>query len=46
MAGASGNYAKLTRAVLGIGASLVWERPWTFSAESRAESGCADAVES
>jgi predicted metal-dependent phosphoesterase TrpH len=30
VAGASGNYAKLTRAVLGIGASLVWERPWTF----------------
>ena len=29
VAGASGNYAKLTRAVLGIGASLVWERPWT-----------------
>jgi predicted metal-dependent phosphoesterase TrpH len=28
VAGASGNYAKLTRAVLGIGASLVWERPW------------------
>jgi len=26
--GASGNYAKLTRAVLGIGASLVRERPW------------------
>jgi predicted metal-dependent phosphoesterase TrpH len=30
VAGASGNYAKLTRAVLGIGASLVWERPWTL----------------
>jgi predicted metal-dependent phosphoesterase TrpH len=30
VAGASGNYAKLTRAVLGIGASLVWERPWTI----------------
>jgi hypothetical protein len=29
VAGASGNYAKLTRAVLGIGPSLVWERPWT-----------------
>ena len=29
-AGASGNYAKLTRAVLGIGASLVRERPWTI----------------
>ena len=29
VAGASGHYAKLTRAVLGIGASLVWERPWT-----------------
>ncbi|MGA2878583.1 MAG: PHP-associated domain-containing protein [Bryobacteraceae bacterium] len=28
--GASGNYAKLTRAVLGIGSSLVRERPWTF----------------
>jgi predicted metal-dependent phosphoesterase TrpH len=28
--GASGNYAKLTRAVLGIGSSLVNERPWTF----------------
>jgi hypothetical protein len=28
--GASGNYAKLTRAVLGIGASLVREHPWTF----------------
>jgi predicted metal-dependent phosphoesterase TrpH len=26
--GASGNYAKLTRAVLGIGSSLVRERPW------------------
>ena len=26
--GASGNYAKLTRAVLGIGSSLVCERPW------------------
>ncbi|MGP0075576.1 MAG: PHP domain-containing protein [Bryobacteraceae bacterium] len=31
VAGASGNYAKLTRAVLGIGASLVRERPWTFA---------------
>jgi len=30
VSGASGNYAKLTRAVLGIGASLVRERPWTF----------------
>src|ERR1700733_14432065 len=30
VAGASGNYAKLTRAVLGIGSSLVRERPWTF----------------
>jgi predicted metal-dependent phosphoesterase TrpH len=30
VAGASGNYAKLTRAVLGIGSSLVSERPWTF----------------
>jgi predicted metal-dependent phosphoesterase TrpH len=30
VAGASGNYAKLTRAVLGIGASLVRERPWAF----------------
>ena len=30
MAGASGNYAKLTQAVLGIGSSLVRERPWTF----------------
>ena len=29
--GASGNYAKLTRAVLGIGASLVRERPWTVA---------------
>jgi predicted metal-dependent phosphoesterase TrpH len=29
VAGASGNYAKLTRAVLGIGTSLVRERPWT-----------------
>jgi predicted metal-dependent phosphoesterase TrpH len=29
VAGASGNYAKLTQAVLGIGASLVGERPWT-----------------
>jgi predicted metal-dependent phosphoesterase TrpH len=28
--GASGNYAKLTRAVLGIGSSLVKERPWTL----------------
>jgi predicted metal-dependent phosphoesterase TrpH len=27
--GASGNYAKLTRAVLGIGSSLVREHPWT-----------------
>jgi predicted metal-dependent phosphoesterase TrpH len=26
--GASGNYAKLTRAVLGIGTNLVRERPW------------------
>lgn len=30
VAGASGNYAKLTRAVLGIGSSLVRERPWAF----------------
>ncbi len=30
VAGASGNYAKLTRAVLAIGSSLVQERPWTF----------------
>ncbi len=30
VAGASGNYAKLTRAVLGIGSSLVRELPWTF----------------
>jgi predicted metal-dependent phosphoesterase TrpH len=30
VAGASGNYAKLTRAVLGIGSSLVRERPWTM----------------
>jgi predicted metal-dependent phosphoesterase TrpH len=30
VAGASGNYAKLTRAVLGIGASLVRERHWTL----------------
>jgi predicted metal-dependent phosphoesterase TrpH len=29
VAGASGNYVKLTRAVLGIGASLVREHPWT-----------------
>lgn len=29
VAGASGSYAKLTRAVLGIGASLMRERPWT-----------------
>ena len=29
VAGASGNYAKLTRAVLGIGSSLVRDRPWT-----------------
>ena len=28
--GASGNYAKLTRAVLGIGSSLVRDCPWTF----------------
>ncbi len=28
MAGASGSYAKLTQAVLGIGSSLVLERPW------------------
>jgi predicted metal-dependent phosphoesterase TrpH len=28
VAGASGNYFKLTRAVLGIGSSLVRERPW------------------
>ena len=28
--GACGNYAKLTRAVLGIGSSLVRERPWAF----------------
>jgi predicted metal-dependent phosphoesterase TrpH len=31
VAGASGSYAKLTRAVLGIGASLVRERRWTFT---------------
>lgn len=30
-AGASGSYAKLTRAVLGIGANLVRERPWAFT---------------
>jgi len=30
VAGASGNYAKLTRAVLGIGSSLVKDRPWAF----------------
>jgi predicted metal-dependent phosphoesterase TrpH len=30
VAGASGNYGKLTRAVLGIGSSLVCDRPWTF----------------
>jgi predicted metal-dependent phosphoesterase TrpH len=30
VAGASGNYAKLTQAVLGIGASLVCEQPWTL----------------
>jgi predicted metal-dependent phosphoesterase TrpH len=30
VAGASGNYAKLTRAVLGIGSSLVRERPWAI----------------
>jgi predicted metal-dependent phosphoesterase TrpH len=29
VAGASGSYAKLTQAVLGIGSSLVSERPWT-----------------
>jgi len=29
VAGASGNYAKLTQAVLGIGSSLVREQPWT-----------------
>ena len=29
VAGASGNYAKLTQAVLGIGSSLIRERPWT-----------------
>jgi predicted metal-dependent phosphoesterase TrpH len=29
--GASGNYAKLTRAVLGIGASLVGERKWAMA---------------
>ena len=29
VAGASGSYAKLTGAVLGIGSSLVRERPWT-----------------
>jgi predicted metal-dependent phosphoesterase TrpH len=29
--GASGNYAKLTEAVLGIGGSLVSERPWTIA---------------
>ena len=28
--GASGNYAKLTRAVLGIASSLVGEHPWTL----------------
>ncbi|HTW64939.1 MAG TPA: PHP-associated domain-containing protein [Bryobacteraceae bacterium] len=28
--GASGNYAKLTQAVLGIGSSLVRERPWAI----------------
>ncbi len=28
--GASGNFAKLTQAVLGIGSSLVRERPWTI----------------
>jgi hypothetical protein len=28
VAGASGSYAKLTQAVLGIGSSLVRERPW------------------
>jgi predicted metal-dependent phosphoesterase TrpH len=30
VAGASGSYAKLTQAVLGIGSSLVRERPWTM----------------
>lgn len=30
VAGASGSYAKLTRAVLGIGASLVRDQSWTF----------------
>jgi len=30
VAGASGNYAKLTRAVLGIGSSLVQERCWAL----------------
>ena len=30
VAGASGNYLKLTRAVLGIGSSLVSDCPWTF----------------
>jgi predicted metal-dependent phosphoesterase TrpH len=30
VAGASGSYAKLTQAVLGIGGSLVLERPWTL----------------
>jgi len=29
VAGASGSYAKLTHAVLGVGSSLVRERPWT-----------------
>ena len=31
VAGASGSYAKLTQAVLGIGCSLVRERPWTMA---------------
>lgn len=31
VAGASGNYAKLTRAVLGIGGRLVRECPWTIA---------------
>jgi predicted metal-dependent phosphoesterase TrpH len=30
VAGASGSYAKLTQAVLGIGSSLVRERPWAL----------------
>jgi predicted metal-dependent phosphoesterase TrpH len=31
VSGASGNYVKLTRAVLGIGSSLVRERPWALA---------------